>query len=33
MGFSEERIASNFGHILTALGYGAPPHGGIAGFR
>ncbi|MEK7629472.1 MAG: aspartate--tRNA ligase [Patescibacteria group bacterium] len=30
MGFSEERIASNFGHILTALGYGAPPHGGIA---
>jgi len=30
MGFSEERIANNFGHMLSALGSGAPPHGGIA---
>lgn len=30
MGFSKERIRSNFGHMLDALGYGAPPHGGIA---
>ncbi|MFY9493466.1 MAG: aspartate--tRNA ligase [Minisyncoccia bacterium] len=30
MGFSEDRIVNNFGHMLTALSYGAPPHGGIA---
>lgn len=30
MGFTDERIDSNFGHMLQALGYGAPPHGGIA---
>ena len=30
MGFSEERILANFGHMLTALAQGAPPHGGIA---
>ncbi len=30
MGFAEERIASNFGHMLKALASGAPPHGGIA---
>jgi aspartyl-tRNA synthetase len=30
MGYSAERIESNFGHMLTALDFGAPPHGGIA---
>ncbi len=30
MGFFEERILANFSHILEALDYGAPPHGGIA---
>ena len=30
MGFAKERIKDNFGHMLDALGYGAPPHGGIA---
>ncbi len=30
MGFEDERIVRNFGHMLAALGAGAPPHGGIA---
>ncbi|MEY4731084.1 MAG: hypothetical protein RL681_30 [Candidatus Parcubacteria bacterium] len=30
MGFTDERIEKNFGHMLQALSFGAPPHGGIA---
>ncbi len=30
MGYNEERIEKNFGHMLHALGSGCPPHGGIA---
>ncbi len=30
MGYSDERIENNFGHMLEALGSGTPPHGGIA---
>jgi aspartyl-tRNA synthetase len=30
MGFDDERITQNFGHMLSALELGAPPHGGIA---
>ncbi len=30
MGYSDERINTNFGHMIEALEYGAPPHGGIA---
>ena len=30
MGYSEERIEKNFGHMLGALSSGTPPHGGIA---
>lgn len=30
MGLSQEEINLKFGHMIEALGYGAPPHGGIA---
>ncbi|MDR3206414.1 MAG: aspartate--tRNA ligase [Candidatus Methanoplasma sp.] len=30
LGMSDEKIESDFGFFVDALGYGAPPHGGIA---
>ncbi|MFZ2303407.1 MAG: aspartate--tRNA ligase [Minisyncoccia bacterium] len=30
MGHTEENIRTNFGHMIDAFSYGAPPHGGIA---
>ncbi|MGK2848925.1 MAG: aspartate--tRNA ligase [Minisyncoccota bacterium] len=30
MGYPSEKIEENFGHILQALAFGTPPHGGIA---
>lgn len=30
MGYNEERIQTNFGHMIEALDSGTPPHGGIA---
>jgi aspartyl-tRNA synthetase len=30
LGHEEKKIQENFGHMLSAFSYGAPPHGGIA---
>jgi aspartyl-tRNA synthetase len=30
MGYSDDRIENNFGHMIKAMEFGAPPHGGIA---
>ncbi|TRZ53537.1 aspartate--tRNA ligase, partial [bacterium] len=30
LGHKEDNIKENFGHMLSAFSYGAPPHGGIA---
>jgi aspartyl-tRNA synthetase len=30
MGYSNEAITKDFGHMLDAMTYGAPPHGGLA---
>ncbi|MDP2930003.1 MAG: amino acid--tRNA ligase-related protein, partial [bacterium] len=30
MGHKKEKIRLNFGHMLKAFSFGAPPHGGIA---
>jgi len=30
LGLPEDETRERFGHLITALGYGAPPHGGLA---
>ena len=30
LGFTEQKAQEQFGHLITAFSYGAPPHGGLA---
>lgn len=30
LGFTEQKAKEQFGHLITAFSYGAPPHGGLA---
>ena len=30
LGYNDDAIQANFGHMLKAFDFGAPPHGGIA---
>ena len=30
LGFTDKKAKEQFGHLITAFSYGAPPHGGLA---